>query len=180
MNHKIKNVKQMELFPNEILTEIQKHADLNTARNMASSSSHLKSEFDRSDRKKCWDFIEFIFTYHLFNPIKTCNIRSSHFVSNKGLGEIIGDYTEKLCNNVPMLKERVKEYESVKKKYDNRVISYYALYIEQQVLCNFFLTCVPFFFGPGDEDYMQIFTNFIRGKDYRVVNVYIHGHSKQK
>lgn len=151
-----------QIIPNEILSAIQNQADWNIARNMAQTSSHLRGEFNKREMKKCRDFIQFIFSYHLFNPTQN---HSNHYnVPTKSLDELINKYSTSLCSDMGRLVKQMKRFDK-----ELQEMTPYEKYVARNSLRSSFIEYVPFTFGEDDFDYMEIFKNFIRGKDYRVI-----------
>lgn len=159
-------------IPNEILSEIQKHADFDTAKNMGQSSAHLKSEFEKSSRKRCHDFMKQMFNVYLwygYIPDEEWKERKPSDIPKLTLDQTIEKFSKILCINTPKLIKLLDKLDETRRKYggeDDRV------WDVRGDLYSMMEKCVPFHISMYDMHsayYKAMFIAFLRNEDYTAI-----------
>lgn len=108
--------KDLASLSNEILSTIQSIADYETAKKMSESNNFLNQNFNRTEAKRCRDFVEYLVSWYLLNGQhipNNANRNIPNIISpTKTLNEMITECSERLRKDLPVLK---KEYEHIER-----------------------------------------------------------------
>lgn len=170
-----RNKMDEQQVPNEILSKIQKHADFETATNMSLSNAHLKSEWERDQRKKCFECMEYLFSFYLLNDCICLNQHPTLYTRKKytlptiSMYQMITKYSQMFYNMFEELVQRTKEMFK-HENYDvhSEITKFYEL--EYNLYCDI-LDLLPFEFDINEKIYLDMCCNFLLGKDYRHLGV---------
>lgn len=176
-------VSEDQKLPNEILSTIQNMSDYETAKNMSDSNNFLNQNFDRTEAKRCRDFVEYLISWYLLNGQHIPNEANRNIPNiifpTKTLNEMIIECSEKLRKDLPILKKEYEHIEKLGEQFDewengnndgfDEDNYYEILSTFEEKIANY----VPFYTNLHTdairENLPRVFYNFMEGKNYREI-----------